>query len=80
MGGGGVFNDSYRFATSLQILLQSGLMAMEPQTGNIKSMGYQLQILSIRSRTGARQVGSTFKPFVYATNRAVKHVSLRLDH
>jgi hypothetical protein len=33
-------NDSYRFNSLLQILLQSGLMAMEPQTGNI-SMGWR---------------------------------------
>jgi membrane carboxypeptidase/penicillin-binding protein len=30
-------NDAHRFNSLLQTLLQSGLMAMEPQTGNIKA-------------------------------------------
>jgi hypothetical protein len=54
-------------------------MAMEPQTGNIKSMGwrYQLQILSIRSR---RTRSKTSRFYIQAIclrycNRAVKHVS-----
>jgi penicillin-binding protein 1A len=50
--------------------LQSGLMAMEPQTGNIKAWvgGIDYKYFQYdHVGQGARQVGSTFKPFVYAT-------------
>ena len=50
--------------------LQSGLMAMEPQTGNIKAWvgGINYKYFQYgHVGKGARQVGSTFKPFVYAT-------------
>ncbi|WP_366185936.1 transglycosylase domain-containing protein [Flavobacterium ovatum] len=50
--------------------LQSGLMAMEPQTGNIKAWvgGINYKYFQYdHVAQGARQVGSTFKPFVYAT-------------
>ena len=50
--------------------LQSGLMAMEPQTGNIKAWvgGINYKYFQYdHVGQGARQVGSTFKPFVYAT-------------
>ena len=49
--------------------LQSGLMAMEPQTGNIKAWvgGINYKYFQYdHVGQGARQVGSTFKPFVYA--------------
>ena len=50
--------------------LQTGMMSMEPQTGHVK-----VWVGGINSKyfqydhvgQGARQVGSTFKPFVYAT-------------
>jgi penicillin-binding protein 1A len=49
-------------------LLQSGLMAMEPQTGNIKAWVGGINYFQYdHVGQGARQVGSTFKPFVYAT-------------
>ena len=50
--------------------LQSGLMAMEPQTGEIKAWvgGINYKYFQYdHVGQGARQVGSTFKPFVYAT-------------
>ena len=50
--------------------LQSGLMAMEPQTGAIKAWvgGINYKFFQYdHVGQGARQVGSTFKPFVYAT-------------
>ena len=51
-------------------ILQTGMMAMEPQTGHIKvwvgGIGYK-HFQYDHVGQGARQVGSTFKPFVYAT-------------
>ena len=50
--------------------LQSGLMAMDPQTGAIKAWvgGINYKYFQYdHVGQGARQVGSTFKPFVYAT-------------
>lgn len=50
--------------------LQSGVMAMEPQTGAIKAWvgGINYKYFQYdHVGQGARQVGSTFKPFVYAT-------------
>ena len=50
--------------------LQSGLMAMEPQTGNIKAWvgGINYKYFQYdHVGQGARQVGSTFKPILYAT-------------
>ncbi len=50
--------------------LQSGLMAMDPQTGGIKAWvgGINYKYFQYdHVGQGARQVGSTFKPFVYAT-------------
>ncbi len=50
--------------------LQSGLMSMEPQTGQVKAWvgGINYKFFQYdHVGQGARQVGSTFKPFVYAT-------------
>lgn len=50
--------------------LQTGMMAMEPQTGQIKAWvgGINYKYFQYdHVGQGARQVGSTFKPFVYAT-------------
>ncbi len=50
--------------------LQTGLIAMEPQTGHIKAWvgGINQKYFQYdHAAVGARQVGSTFKPFVYAT-------------
>lgn len=59
--------DSIRYYKSF---LQSGLMAMEPQTGHVKAWvgGINYKYFQYdHVGQGARQVGSTFKPFVYAT-------------
>ena len=59
--------DSIRYYKSF---LQSGMMAMEPQTGNVKAWvgGINYKYFQYdHVGQGARQVGSTFKPFVYAT-------------
>ena len=50
--------------------LQTGFMAMEPQTGYVKAWvgGIDQKYFQYdHVGQGARQVGSTFKPFVYAT-------------
>ncbi|WP_293875754.1 transglycosylase domain-containing protein [Flavobacterium sp.] len=50
--------------------LQTGVMSMEPQTGHIKAWvgGINYKYFQYdHVGQGARQVGSTFKPFVYAT-------------
>ncbi len=50
--------------------LQSGVMAMEPSTGHVKAWvgGINYKYFQYdHVGQGARQVGSTFKPFVYAT-------------
>jgi penicillin-binding protein 1A len=50
--------------------LQAGLMSMEPQTGQVKAWvgGIDYKYFQYdHVGQGARQVGSTFKPFVYAT-------------
>ncbi|HRN99260.1 MAG TPA: transglycosylase domain-containing protein, partial [Flavobacterium sp.] len=50
--------------------LQTGVMAMEPQTGHIKAWAGGINYKYFQYDhvgQGARQVGSTFKPFVYAT-------------
>ena len=59
--------DSIRYYKSF---LQSGVMAMEPQTGQVKAWvgGINYKYFQYdHVGQGARQVGSTFKPFVYAT-------------
>ena len=50
--------------------LQTGVMAMEPQTGHVKAWvgGINHKYFKYdHVYQGARQVGSTFKPFLYAT-------------
>ncbi|MFL1894348.1 penicillin-binding protein 1A [Aquimarina sp. 2-A2] len=50
--------------------LRSGLMSMEPQTGQVKAWVGGINYKHFQYDhvyQGARQVGSTFKPFVYAT-------------
>ena len=59
--------DSIRYYKSF---LQSGMMSMEPQTGHVKVWvgGINYKYFQYdHVGQGARQVGSTFKPFVYAT-------------
>lgn len=59
--------DSIRYHKQIA---QSGLMSMEPATGDIKAWvgGINWQHYQYdHVKQGKRQVGSTFKPFVYAT-------------
>lgn len=67
-------NDSIRYYKSF---LQSGVMAMEPETGHVKvwvgGINYK-HFQYDHVGQGARQVGSTFKPFVYAT--AIKELGM----
>lgn len=58
--------------------LRPGMMSMDPQTGHVKAwvggMNYRhFQYDMVRQ--GKRQVGSTFKPFVYATAIDQLHLS-----
>ncbi len=50
--------------------LQTGMMSMEPQTGHVKAWVGGINYKHFQYdhvKQGKRQVGSTFKPFVYAT-------------
>ena len=59
--------------------LRAGLLSMTPQTGEVKAWvgGINLQAFSVRPciYTAKRQVGSTFKPFLYATAIDQLHLS-----
>ena len=58
--------------------LHAGLMSMEPSTGHIKAWVGGINFKHFKYdhvKQGARQVGSTFKPFVYATAINQKHLS-----
>lgn len=58
--------------------LQAGLMSMEPQTGHIKAWVGGVNYKHFQYdhvRAGKRQVGSTFKPFVYAAAIDQLHLS-----
>ena len=55
--------------------LQTGMMSMEPQTGHVKAWVGGIDYRHFQYdhvAQGARQVGSVFKPFVYAT--AIDHL------
>jgi len=58
--------------------LQPGMMSMDPQTGHVKAwvggMNYKYFQYD-HVKTGKRQVGSTFKPFVYAAAIDQLHLS-----
>ncbi len=60
-------NDSIRY---YKYFLHSGLFSLEPQTGHIKAWVGGINNKHFKYdhvKQGKRQVGSTFKPFVYAT-------------
>lgn len=60
-------NDSIRY---YKHFLQSGVMSMDPETGYVKAWVGGINYKHFQYdhvNQGARQVGSTFKPFVYAT-------------
>ena len=67
--------DSMRYYKSF---LRPGMMSMDPQTGHVKAwvggMNYR-HFQYDMVKTGKRQVGSTFKPFVYATAIDQLHLS-----
>lgn len=57
---------------------QSGMMSVEPQTGFVKAWVGGIDHSRFKYdhvKQGKRQVGSTFKPFVYATAIKQKHYS-----
>lgn len=58
--------------------LQTGLMSMNPQDGHVKAWVGGIDYKHFQYdhvAQGARQVGSTFKPFVYATAIEQVHIS-----
>ncbi len=58
--------------------LHAGLMSMDPHTGHIKAWVGGINFKHFKYdhvKQSARQVGSTFKPFVYATAINQKHLS-----
>lgn len=58
--------------------LQTGVMSMEPQTGHVKAWVGGINYKHFQYdhvQQGARQVGSTFKPFVYAAAIEQLHYS-----
>ena len=59
-------NDSLKY---YKAFLHTGLMSVDPHTGYIKAWvgGVNYQNFAYDHVTSKRQVGSTFKPFVYAT-------------
>lgn len=67
--------DSMRYYKSF---LHPGMMSMDPQTGHVKAwvggMNYK-HFQYDHVKQGRRQVGSTFKPFVYATAIDQLHLS-----
>lgn len=60
-----------------RMILQSGVLAIEPGTGYVKAWvgGVNFDFFQNDHVFNRRQVGSTFKPFVYATSIAVQGVS-----
>lgn len=67
--------DSMRYS---KFFLHPGVMSMNPQTGHVKAwvggMNYK-HFQYDHVKQGKRQVGSTFKPFVYATAIDQMHIS-----
>ncbi len=67
--------DSIRYYKSI---LQASMMSMTPQTGEVKAWvgGINYKYFKYDMvKTGKRQIGSTFKPFVYATAIDQMHMS-----
>jgi penicillin-binding protein 1A len=59
--------DSIRY---YKFFLRSSLMSMAPQTGHVKAWvgGFDFKHFQYdQVKQGRRQIGSTFKPFLYAT-------------
>lgn len=67
--------DSMRYYKSF---LHTGMMSMDPQTGHVKAWVGGINYKHFQYdhvKQGKRQVGSTFKPFVYATAIDQLHLS-----
>ena len=67
--------DSIRYHKSI---LRASLMSMDPQTGEVKAWVGGVDYKRFKYdmvKTGQRQIGSTFKPFVYATAIDQMHMS-----
>ena len=67
--------DSIRYHKSI---LQSSLLSMTPQTGEVKAWVGGIEYKHFKYdmvKKGKRQIGSTFKPFVYATVIDQMHMS-----
>jgi len=67
--------DSIRYYKSF---LQASMMSMKPQTGEIKAWVGGIDYKHFKYdmvKTGKRQIGSTFKPFLYATAIDQMHMS-----
>lgn len=66
--------DSLRYH---RMFLQTGMLAIDPTTSEIKSWvgGINFKYFQFDHVQSQRQVGSTFKPFVYATAIAQQHTS-----
>ncbi len=60
-----------------RMILQTGMLAIEPGTGYVKAWvgGVDFKHFQNDHILNRRQVGSTFKPFVYATSIAIQGVS-----
>ena len=70
--------DSIRY---YKFFLRSSLMSMEPQTGHVKAWvgGFDFKHFQYdQVKQGRRQIGSTFKPFLYAT--AIDQLKLSTCH
>jgi penicillin-binding protein 1A len=66
--------DSLRYH---RMFLQTGMLAVDPTTSEIKAWvgGINFKYFQFDHIQSQRQVGSTFKPFVYATAIAQQHIS-----
>jgi penicillin-binding protein 1A len=67
--------DSMRY---YKTILHTGMMSMDPQTGHVKAWVGGINMRHFQYdhvKQGKRQVGSTFKPFVYATAIDQLHLS-----
>ncbi|MCW5519999.1 transglycosylase domain-containing protein [Aureitalea sp. L0-47] len=67
--------DSIRYYKGI---LQAALMSMDPRTGEVKAWVGGIDYKHFKYdmvKTGQRQIGSTFKPFVYATAIDQMHMS-----
>jgi penicillin-binding protein 1A len=67
--------DSIRYYKSI---LQASMMSMTPQTGEVRAWVGGINYKHFKYdmvKTGRRQIGSTFKPFVYATAIDQMHMS-----